>query len=166
MFDESVQPVLEAVLASADALCDELAGEIERLRDAGDALASLASDRIMGHARARDEFNRALARRQEMLADALERARVALKLPEMTLTLLTQAAPVEGAELSAVFTRIRVLAGRLDERDRQIREMLDKGLAVVTGYLSALRPPTQAYDRRGIVTEQKEAPVSTVSWRG
>jgi len=160
------QAALDAALSAADALCDELAVEIERLREAGNALASLSSELIFAHASSRDDFNRALARRQEDLATALQLVQTAHGLSEMTLAQLTAVAPIHGAELSAVFARIRVLAGRLEERDRQMREMLEKGLAVVSGYLAAMRPPTQAYDRRGIVTERKDAPVSTISWRG
>jgi len=164
--NNGTEKMLDALLARADALCDALATEIERLRDAGNALASLASERIYAHARAREEFNRALARHQDELAAALEEVRAELQLPEMTLPLLTAAAPTHAHEITAVFARIRVLAARLEERDKQLKEMLEKGLALVSGYLAAVRPPTQAYDRRGAVTERQEAPASTISWRG
>ncbi len=141
--------MLEEAHATAEALRRTLAAEVERARRERSALRTLDSDRLFESAAQRAAFNAGVADLEARLADALGRAADRLGLGEVTMARLSAHAPAEAAALSRVLADVRALAGALAELDRLNLMLAGRALACVQGYLTALAPPSQAYDRRG-----------------
>lgn len=141
--------MLEEAHATAEALRRTLEREVERARAERGALRTLDADRLFESAAARAGFNADVADLEARLARALGRSAQALGLSEVTMDALSARAPAEAPALARVLADVRALAGALAELDRLNVMLAGRALACVQGYLTALRPAPQAYDRRG-----------------
>lgn len=136
---ERVSDVLEESLAQAE--------------DLRGLLVTLDADAVLEAAVRRRRLNEALAEAHRALAGFLHQAGGAVHLEVPSLTALAEALDGEAGELKERVAKVRRLAADLGERDRVNRALGERALAVLGGYLSALRPPSPTYDRRGRASE-------------
>jgi hypothetical protein len=152
----------EAVRASR-LLTEQLQQQIRLTRQASGTLGSLDSEALFAYAEQRQVFHNTAERLQRVLAQALARAGSELGVKTVTLASLHQQAPAQARALAAAFSDLRRFAAELDALDTLHREMLERSLQCVRGYLSAVQPRATAYDRRGAGSPTPES--STVSRR-
>ncbi len=126
-----------------------LAEEVERAREQRILIRTMNADALFLRAQARADFNVKLAEMERDLALALDAAGGALGLREITLEALRARAPGDGESLTATFAEVRALAGALHELDTLNRELAERALGFVRGYVNAVAGPPAAYDRRG-----------------
>lgn len=159
-----ISPALHEACALARTLVEALDAEIVRTERAQQALARIDTEKLFAYATERDAFHTLTAALEARLGEALSRAAAELGLSEVTIASLVDRAPIEGAELDRAFAEIRRRASALDELNKLHRALLERSLAVVSGYVAALQPRAQAYDRRGGLAGRAE-PQSTFSRR-
>ncbi len=155
---------LDDALTVCDALVNALQAELTRGRQLGSALARLDGEGILNFVSARTTFIDDVSRLQNELAAHLAKAGRQLSLSEVTLATLSSKAPDQAETLAGSFAIIRELSQELKLHEQVHRQLLEKGLAIVNGYLSALRPTGTSYDRRGSMS-QGTAIASTFSRR-
>lgn len=156
---------LQEACALARTLVEALAAEIARTQRAQDALARLESDKLFAYAVERDAFHALAASLEARLGAALSKTAVELGLREVTVATILDRAPAQGAELDRAFAEIRQHASVLDELNRIHKQLIERSLTVVGGYVSAMQPRTHAYDRRGSTGAKAENKGSTFSRR-
>jgi hypothetical protein len=141
--------MLEEALDTAGRLTDALEAEVERARHEREGLRTLDADRLFAGASARAAFNAEVAALEARLAAALARAASELGLSEVTMARLRIRAPGEAEDLARTLSDVRALTGALAELDRLNLLLAGRALACVQGYLTAIAPAPNAYDRRG-----------------
>jgi hypothetical protein len=158
-------PALEEALVVCDALTAALQAELTRGRQLGSALARLDGEGILRFVSERTTFMDDVGHLQADLAGHLARAGRHLGLGEVTLSSLSTKAPEQAEALARGFSVIRELSHELKLHEQVHRQLLEKGLALVNGYLTALRPAGTSYDRRGSTSSQGTPLASTFSRR-
>ena len=143
---------LERALEAAIRLRDAIASEIAGARGARQLLRTLDSDGLFARAAQRAAFLADVASLERSLAAALARAAGVLGIPEVTLDRLRALASVPAARLADVLSEARAMAGALQEIDRLNLELARRAMAVVRGYVEAVRPTPRTYDRFGART--------------
>jgi len=156
---------LNQALAVCDDLIEALQAELARNHELGTALARLDGDGILSFVSGRNSFLEVVSALQEQLTSHLAIAGRALGLREVTLASLAGKAPDQADSLAQAFATIRELTYDLKVRDEQSKDLLDRGLAVINSYLTALRPSGAAYDRRGATPASPVTNSSTFSRR-
>jgi hypothetical protein len=144
---------LDDALVVCDALSSALQAEIHRGRQLGSALSRLDGEGILSFVSARTTFIDDAGSMQNELAAHLARAGRQLGLTEVTLVTLSAKAPDQAEALARAFSLIRELSQELKLNEQVHRQLLEKGLAIVNGYLSAVRPAGSSYDRRGSMSQ-------------
>lgn len=141
---------IAAALTAAIHLKAALAAEVARAQEVRAHLRGMVTDALLQQASLRDAFNQ----RSAALTGDLERALAAfaaqLGLPDVTLELITQRAPFEGAQLAGILQEIRALSASLRELDALNRRLAARSLSFVNAYLTQLAPRPTAYTRRGL----------------
>ncbi|MBI5542731.1 MAG: flagellar export chaperone FlgN [Deltaproteobacteria bacterium] len=141
---------LPQAVATASALRECLAREVERARGEREHLKNLDAPALLQGAETRAEFNATAARLQRQLADQLTEVATEHDLSQVTLEALAGFAPSDASALSKAFAEIRSLAAALAEIDQLNRAVAERALACVESYMHALSLAPQAYDRRGL----------------
>jgi len=144
---------LDDALAVCDILASALQSELHRGRQLGSALARLDGEGILNFVSARTTFIDDAGSMQNELAAHLSRAGRQLGLSEVTLATLSSKAPEQAEALARAFSLIRELSQELKLHEQVHRQLLEKGLAIVNGYLSSVRPVGSSYDRRGSMNQ-------------
>jgi hypothetical protein len=144
---------LDDALTSCDALVNALQAELTRGRQLGSALARLDGEGILNFVSARTTFIDDVGVLENELAAHLSRAGRQLGLAEITLSTLSAKAPEQAETLARAFSVIRELSHELKLHEQVHRQLLEKGLGIVNGYLAALRPAGTSYDRRGSMNQ-------------
>jgi hypothetical protein len=144
---------LEDALTVCETLVGTLQAELTRGRQLGSALARLDGEGILNFVSARTTFIDDVGLLQNNLALHLAKAGRQLGVGEVTLGTLSAKAPEQAEELARAFSLIRELSHELKLHEQVHRQLLEKGLAIVNGYLSALRPAGSSYDRRGSMSQ-------------
>lgn len=155
---------LERAVERAGTLKVCLAREVDAARGVRDALCTLDTDVLLSGAEGRRRFLETCGRLQDGLARDLAEAADALGLGSCTLHALETACPEAGGRLAEALSEVGALAGALSELDALNRTLGDRALAVVGGWLSALAPTGQVYDRTGLL-RPGAAVTRTASWR-
>jgi hypothetical protein len=140
---------LALALDTATKLRDALAAEVEAARGERRLLRTLDSAALLDRATARATFLAESRRLEGELARELGRA-----------------APAGGGPLADVLGEIRALAGALSEIDRLNLALASRALACVRGYVEAVAPAPNAYDRRGARAASAAPALAVVSARG
>jgi hypothetical protein len=140
---------LAAAIAAAGRLRDLLSAEVEGARGERRLLRTLDSAALFARAQSRAAFLAETQRVERELADGLVVAARALGIQEVTLQRLEAAAPRDGGALARALSEVRALAGALQEIDALNRSLAERALSCVRGYVDAVAPAPQAYDRRG-----------------
>jgi hypothetical protein len=156
---------LDDALVVCDALVAALQAELTRGRQLGSALACLDGEGILRFVSERTTFIDDVGRLQNELGAQLAKAGRQLGLAEVTLATLSTKAPEQAEALARGFSITRELSHELKLHEQVHRQLLEKGLALVNGYLSALRPAGSSYDRRGSTSSQGTPVASTFSRR-
>jgi hypothetical protein len=137
---------LGAALQAATRLREALAAEVEGARGERRMLRSLDAPALFERAATRAAFLSEAARLERAVRSALGLATLAPA--PLPLDALRGRGPA-GDALADVLSQVRALAGALQEIDRLNLELARRALAVVNGYVQALRPAPRAYDRHG-----------------
>ena len=156
---------LDDALVVCDALVTALQGELARGRQLGSALARLDGEGILKFVSERTSFIDDVERLQNELGTHLAKAGRQLGLNEVTVASLSTKAPDQAERLARGFSTVRELSHELKLHEQVHRQLLEKGLALVNGYLSALRPAGTSYDRHGSTSGQGTPVASTFSRR-
>ncbi|HET7754931.1 MAG TPA: flagellar export chaperone FlgN [Anaeromyxobacteraceae bacterium] len=154
---------MDLAVATAEALHDVLAREVENAREESRLLRRLDASRLFDAATRRTAFLSEAGRLEKDLAARLAPAGAALKLREVTLDGIRAAAPELGGRLADVLGEVRALAASLSELDRLNHALASRALACVRGYVEALAPTPRAYDRRGGRAFARGSGLATVS---
>ena len=141
--------MLEQALATAQRLKKVLEQEVERARHEREVIRTLNGERLFAGASARSAFNKEVGALEKRLGTELSHVAEKLGLAEASLTRLRLRLPDEAEAFCRVLSEVRALAGALCEIDRLNLTLAGRALACVQGYLTAMAPPTSAYNRYG-----------------
>jgi len=129
-----------------------LAVEVERARQHRVLIRTMNADALFQHAHLRGAFNVRLAELEQEVADELSAFASATGLTEVTFEALGKKAPAATRNLTDIFAEVRSLAGALHELDILNRELAERALTLVRGYVTAVSGGPMTYDRRGATT--------------
>ena len=146
--------ILKRAIEITERMREALADEVARAREQRLLIRKLDSDKLFQRAQLRAEFNVTLAGLEGELASELAAAARTLGLPAVTIDSLRTQLPVEAKRLGESFAQVRALAAALQELDALNRQLANRALACVRGYVNALVGPANAYDRRGVSTSR------------
>lgn len=129
---ESIQqPTLRDPMLLGEALLQLLAVELAATREEREAYKKLDAQRILERAREKEMFGSTLARYHAELAHIL------------------RAFPSRSGRLRDLLGQIRKASKELDRQQQLNTRLAERALDCVNGYMRAVAPPANAYDRRG-----------------
>jgi hypothetical protein len=149
---------LDPPLRTLDALQRQLDDELERSRQAHQALRSFDAQALLAHAGARAAFNAAAARGLADLDAQLRAAAAEGGLSQPTTEALCDLDPEHAGALRDGLAALRQGAQALAREDERHQQLAQRAMSYVKGYLAALAPPRPAaYDRRGALARPATA---------
>ncbi len=141
---------LANALETAGKLRAALAAEVERAREEREVLSALDANALLACAAERGAFVSTAARLERELSAELAAAAAPLGTDRPSLDELRARAPVEGEALAGTMAEVRALAAALREADQVNRELAERALVCVRGWVELISPSPKAYDRRGL----------------
>jgi hypothetical protein len=139
----------EQALDIATRMREALQTELAAARDQRVLVRKLDVQGLFERARRRGEFNIKLAQMQGALGEALAAVAAALGTAKVTLEVLRASETTSAEALAEGLSELRASAQALQEIDNFNQGLGKRALACVRGYLSALSPRADAYDRFG-----------------
>jgi hypothetical protein len=149
---------LEHALDVATRMRQALQAELDKAREQRVLIRKLDVQGLFERARQRGEFNVKLADMQDALGAALVGAANVLGVDKVTLDVLHTSGLHDASKVAQALSELRASAQALQEIDSLNQILARRALACVRGYLSALSPRADVYDRHGGV--QNSGPAS------
>ena len=140
---------LERALDLATKIRDHVQAELESARDQRVLVRKLDVQGLFERARARGEFNVVLAQLQAELNGSLAEVGAMMGEGGISLAALRASVAPGAIELARALSELRASAQALQEIDSLNQVLARRALACVRGYISALSPRADAYDRYG-----------------
>lgn len=140
---------LEHTLDVAIRMRDALQAELGEAREQRVLVRKLDVQGLFERARRRGEFNLRLAELQGSLGDALAASASVLGVEKVSMDVLHSSGLEMARQAAAALSEVRASAQALQEIDTLNQMVARRALACVRGYLSALAPRADAYDRYG-----------------
>jgi hypothetical protein len=126
-----------------------LQAELEQAREQRVLVRKLDVQGLFERARLRGEFNVKLAQMQDELGAALTATASVLGVERVSLDVLHTSGILEASKVAQALSELRASAQALQEIDTLNQVLARRALACVRGYLSALSPRADVYDRYG-----------------
>jgi hypothetical protein len=140
---------LEQAMDVATRMRQALQAELGEARTQRVLVRKLDVQGLFERARRRGEFNVKLAQLQEALGTALSAAATQLGVDRMSLDMLYTSGLQDANKTAQALSELRASAQALQEIDALNQVLAKRALACVRGYLSALSPRADVYDRYG-----------------
>jgi hypothetical protein len=140
---------LEHALDVATRMRQALQAELEEARKQRVLVRKLDVQGLFERARQRGEFNVKLSQMQEALGEALVAAANVLGVDRVSLDVLHTSGIRGASKVAQALSELRASAQALQEIDAMNQVLARRALACVRGYLSALSPRADVYDRYG-----------------
>jgi hypothetical protein len=140
---------LEHALDVATRMREALQAELGESRTQRVLVRKLDVQGLFERARQRGEFNVKLAQLQEELGAVLSAAATVLGVERMSLDVLHTSGLLAASKVAQALSEMRASAQALQEIDNFNQVLAKRALACVRGYLSALSPRGDVYDRYG-----------------
>lgn len=140
---------LEYALDVATRMRKALQAELDLAREQRVLVRKLDVQGLFERARQRGEFNVKLAQMQDALGAALAGAAEVLGVERVTLDLLHTSGILAASKVAQALSELRASAQALQEIDALNQVLARRALACVRGYISALSPRADVYDRHG-----------------
>jgi len=145
---------LEHALDVATRMRQALQAELEEAREQRVLVRKLDVQGLFERARRRGEFNVKLAQMQDELGAALVATASVLGVDRVSLDVLHTSGIHEASKVAQALSELRASAQALQEIDALNQVLARRALACVRGYLSALSPRADTYDRYGGVRNE------------
>ena len=153
---DALEDSLDVATRMRDALQAELAGA----REQRVLVRKLDVQGLFERARQRGEFNVRLAQMQDALGSALSAAAADLGVAKVSMDVLYTSGIKLAGRLGLALSELRASAQALQEIDALNQVLSRRALACVRGYLSALSPRADVYDRYGGVRADSVASIA------
>jgi hypothetical protein len=140
---------LEHALDVATEMRQALQAELVEAREQRILVRKLDVQGLFERARKRGEFNVKLSQMQDALGGALAGAASVLGVERATLDLLHSSGIHAASKVAQALSELRASAQALQEIDALNQVLARRALACVRGYISALSPRADVYDRHG-----------------
>ena len=140
---------LEHALDVATRMRQALQAELDEAREQRVLVRKLDVQGLFERARQRGEFNVKLAQMQDALGAALAGAADVLGVERVTLDVLHTSGVHAASRVAQALSELRASAQALQEIDALNQVLARRALACVRGYISALSPRADVYDRYG-----------------
>lgn len=140
---------LEQTLDVATRMRDALQAELDQAREQRVLVRQLDVQGLFDRARQRGEFNVRLAQLQDALGLALAASAVEFGVEKLSLDVLHTSGLALAQQVAQALSEVRASAQALQEIDSLNQVLSRRALACVRGYLSALSPRANTYDRHG-----------------
>jgi hypothetical protein len=140
---------LEHALDVASRMRDALQAELDEARQQRILIRKLDVQGLFERARRRGEFNVRLAQMQDALGGALEASAKVLGVERVSTDMLFTSGIQAATKLAKALSELRASAQAMQEIDSLNQILAKRALACVRGYLGALSPRADAYDRYG-----------------
>jgi glycosyltransferase A (GT-A) superfamily protein (DUF2064 family) len=140
---------LEHALDVATRMRQALQAELEQAREQRVLVRKLDVQGLFERARLRGEFNVKLAQMQDELGTALAATASVLGVERVSLDVLHTSGIHEASKVEQALSELRASAQALQEIDTLNQVLARRALACIRGYLSALSPRANVYDRYG-----------------
>jgi hypothetical protein len=140
---------LEHALDVATRMRQALQAELEQAREQRVLVRKLDVQGLFERARLRGEFNVKLAQMQDELGTALAATASVLGVERVSLDVLHTSGIHEASKVAQALSELRASAQALQEIDTLNQVLARRALACIRGYLSALSPRANVYDRYG-----------------
>jgi len=131
-----------------------LQAELEEAREQRVLVRKLDVQGLFERARRRGEFNVKLAQMQDALGEALVAIADILGVERVSLDVLHTSGIHAASKVAQALSELRASAQALQEIDALNQVLARRALACVRGYLSALSPRADTYDRYGGVRNE------------
>jgi hypothetical protein len=145
---------LEHALDVATRMRQALQAELEEAREQRVLVRKLDVQGLFERARRRGEFNVKLAQMQDALGEALAATANILGVERVSLDVLHTSGILAASKVAQALSELRASAQALQEIDALNQVLARRALACVRGYLSALSPRADTYDRYGGVRNE------------
>jgi FlgN protein len=145
---------LEHALDVATRMRQALQAELEEAREQRVLVRKLDVQGLFERARRRGEFNVKLAQMQDALGEALVAIADILGVERVSLDVLHTSGIHAASKVAQALSELRASAQALQEIDALNQVLARRALACVRGYLSALSPRADTYDRYGGVRNE------------
>jgi hypothetical protein len=140
---------LEQALDVATRMRDALQAELNEAREQRVLVRKLDVQGLFDRARRRGEFNVRLAQMQDALGAALSAASSHLGVAKVSMDVLYTSGIKLARRVAQALSELRASAQALQEIDALNQVLSRRALACVRGYLAALSPRADVYDRYG-----------------
>jgi hypothetical protein len=140
---------LEQALDVATRMREALQAELGEARAQRVLVRELDVQGLFERARRRGEFNVKLAQLQDALGTALSATAAELGVERVSLDVLHTSGLQAASKVAQALSELRASAQALQEIDALNQVLAKRALACVRGYLSALSPRADVYDRYG-----------------
>jgi hypothetical protein len=140
---------LEHALDVAIRMRQALQAELDEAREQRVLVRKLDVQGLFERARRRGEFNVKLAQMQDELGAALDATANILGVERVSMDVLHTSGIHEASKVAQALSELRASAQALQEIDALNQVLARRALACVRGYVSALSPRGDAYDRYG-----------------
>ena len=140
---------LEHALDVATRMRQALQAELEEAREQRVLVRKLDVQGLFERARQRGEFNVKLAQMQDALGAALVATANVLGVEKVSLDVLHTSGILAARKVAQALSELRASAQALQEIDALNQVLAKRALACVRGYISALSPRADVYDRYG-----------------
>ena len=151
---------LEQALDVATRMRQALQAELGEARTQRVLVRKLDVQGLFERARRRGEFNVKLAQLQEALGVALSAAANQLGVDRMSLDVLHTSGLQAASKMALALSELRASAQALQEIDALNQVLAKRALACVRGYISALSPRADVYDRYGGIRGSGEGSIT------
>ena len=145
---------LEHALDVATRMRQALQAELEEAREQRVLVRKLDVQGLFERARRRGEFNVKLAQMQDALGEALAATANILGVERVSLDVLRTSGILAASKVAQALSELRASAQALQEIDALNQVLARRALSCVRGYLSALSPRADTYDRYGGVRNE------------
>ncbi|HEX7506597.1 MAG TPA: flagellar export chaperone FlgN [Polyangia bacterium] len=144
---------LEHALDVATRMRQTLQAELDEAREQRVLVRKLDVQGLFERARRRGEFNVKLSQMQDALGVALIATASVLGVDRVSLDILRTSGIYAASKVAQALSELRATAQALQEIDALNQVLAKRALACVRGYISALSPRADVYDRYGGVRE-------------
>jgi hypothetical protein len=151
---------LEHALDVATRMRQALQAELEEAREQRVLVRKLDVQGLFERARQRGEFNVKLTQMQDALGEALAAIANILGVERVSLDVLHTSGILAASKVAQALSELRASAQALQEIDALNQVLARRALACVRGYLSALSPRADTYDRYGGVRNEGIASIA------
>jgi hypothetical protein len=151
---------LEHALDVATRMRQALQAELGEAREQRVLVRKLDVQGLFERARRRGEFNVKLAQMQDALGEALAASANILGVERVSLDVLHTSGILAASKVAQALSELRASAQALQEIDALNQVLARRALACVRGYLSALSPRADVYDRYGGVRNEGIASIA------